>query len=245
VTDPHLSDFARLDHTGVTISGRNVAEQKEPSTERLEPDRPTGAALEDPILSADGLIVTEGAKIFCRISPTRLYLYDDNGNSRFTAGVEDGKGFFEFQRPTDADPSVVEFVSVTPNLLAIGRQREGELPEVECIFFQDGVVVIGHAASERRIDRPLRLQSGTSPIAGTILEADEFVVGDSLLTKNGFHFNDHNRQSSLSQEELLFENPSAADGEYRFLRVRWDGAYFYKASGELQVSLTKNGVEGP
>jgi hypothetical protein len=143
---------------------------------------------------------------------------------------------------TVPDPGLLEFLQITPDLLAIGTYRPGDYPQLKCLFKSDGVVVI----TERQATPPVRslgLTEHNRAQAESVLEAQEFLVGTTgRLDRDGFQIRqpDTGKGYAMSVDGMFMFNDV---GTCRRVWIRWDGVYFFDTNGSLLRKLTANGVE--
>jgi hypothetical protein len=231
--DPLYRMAATLDYTGVTIHPGEMAKTDSFEAAGISAKPPPEA---DVVLRTDSVLCTDGgSRVYSRYDAGGIRMYDAAADVR----AHIGPGLATFERRTDADPDLWEFLQITHELLVIGTHRGG-LPTLKCLFKSDGLLVIRESDTWPRVSltlgiaeqRPARTESG--------IEAQEIRVGSGTLGSNGLQIRHGEKGSTLTEDGLVLINDV---GVCRKVWIRWDGVYFFDASGSLLRKLTANGVE--
>ena len=234
--EPLNRKAATLDYTGVTIHPAEVAKPHSIEAAGISVDPGPGSEA-DVVLHTDAVLCTDGGSgVYARYDAEGIRMYDAAGEVR----AHLGPGLATFERRTDADHELVEFLQITHELLAIGTHRGG-VPTLKCLFKSDGVLVIRESQASPQV-RSLSLTEHNRAQTESVLEAQEILVGSGRLDRNGLELRQPGtgRRTSLTVDGLFLFNDV---GDCRRIWIGWDGVYFFDTNGSILRKLTANGVE--
>jgi hypothetical protein len=232
---------ARLDYTGVTTfpTQLNATHSRDADSDGASDGESNPSVTAESVLTAEALLVTDGdANIYWRCDGDGIRGYDAQGRLRCMMSGD----HLTIQRPTDADPDLIEFVDISGgNLLAIATIRtSGGIPTVKCVFWHRGLEVFPSPESlaSVKLTRPSPRRQAQM---GETIEAQRFEIipgPGSVFDRDSIRFRPREVGSSLTEDGLLVFNDA---GVCRLTWIRWDGVYFYDENNALLSKVTADG----